>query len=342
MAAIEGDRLVARALSGGAETHLDADEIVLGPDTLAAHSLREGRAVIVSDWAQETEIPRPLPAARSHLGSSAAVPIGPPEARVGVLTAHALEPGRIGEADASFMASVATIIASAAARLAVEQQLAAHSAARGRLVAHALDAEDRARRGISEALHDGPLQDLLALGHEVARLEATTDHERHHLERVRRGISSAVRQIREVMLDLHPVLLQVGGLESALHAICAQSSRTGGYDCEVEIDPAAAGERDELVLSLARELLRNVAKHAKARTVAVRVGIEDEAVRLEVTDDGAGFSAERLADALGHGHIGVASSRERAEAIGGTFRVGPRDDGLAGTQAVALLPGSGA
>ena len=83
------------------------------------------------------------------------------------------------------------------------------------------------------------------------------------------------------------------------------------------------------MLSLARELLRNAAKHARAREVAVRVALEDDGVRLEVTDDGAGFAPDRLGDALGQGHIGVASSRERAEAIGGSFRVGPRDDGLA-------------
>ena len=46
----------------------------------------------------------------------------------------------------------------------------------------------------------------------------------------------------------------------------------------------------------------------------------------------------RLGEALGQGHIGLASSRERAEAIGGRLRVGPRSDGARGTQAVALLP----
>ena len=251
------------------------------------------------------------------------------------VTSH---PGRLGAADEAFMAGIATIIASAAARLGVERELAEHSAARGRLVAQALDAEDRARRGISEALHDGPLQDLLALGHEVSRLEASTDQERHHLERVRAGISRAVRQIREVMLDLHPVLLQVGGLESALHAICAQSARTGGYDCDVSLDPAASGPRDELVLSLARELLRNVAKHAMAHQVEVRVQRADDGIVLDVTDDGIGIEPGRLRAALGSGHIGVASSQERAEAIGGSLRVGPRADGAGGTQAVAVLP----
>jgi two-component system NarL family sensor kinase len=247
-------------------------------------------------------------------------------------------PGRVGEEDAAFMETVANVLASAAARLRSEAEVAAQSEARRRLVALALDAEDRARRGISEALHDGPLQDLLALGHDVARLEPAKAGDEAHLARMHDGVAQAVSQIRDVMLHLHPVQLQVGGLESALNAICAQQAAAAGFACEVEIEPGAAGVRDELVLSLARELLRNVGKHAGASRVHVRVTPEDGAVRLEVTDDGAGFPPGRLADALGEGHIGVASSRERAEAIGGAFRVGPRDDGRPGTQAVAVLP----
>jgi len=246
--------------------------------------------------------------------------------------------GAVGGDDEAFVAAVANVLASASARLRSEQEVAAQSEARGRLVALALDAEDRARRGISEALHDGPLQDLLALGHDVERLRPAADGDEAHLERVRTGLARAVGQIRDVMLDLHPVQLQVGGLESALAAICHQHAQAAGYSCHVEIEPAAAGRRDELVLSLGRELLRNAAKHARASEVRVRVSTDGAAIRLEVLDDGRGFPAERLADALGRGHIGVASSRERAEAIGGSFRVGPRDDGRPGTQAVALLP----
>ena len=255
-----------------------------------------------------------------------------------MLSGHSTSPGRVGHDDAAFMAAVANVLASAAVRLESEAEVAAQSEARGRLVALALDAEDRERRRISEALHDGPLQDLLTLGHDIARLRPAADGDEDQLGRVRDGLARAVTQIREVMLDLHPVQLQVGGLESALRAICAQQAAAAGYVCVVEIEPGAAGHRDELVLSLARELLRNAAKHARAREVAVRVTLEDAGVHLEVTDDGTGFAADRLGDALGQGHIGVASSRERAEAIGGSFRVGPRDDGRPGTQAVAILP----
>ena len=89
------------------------------------------------------------------------------------------------------------------------------------------------------------------------------------------GWPRAVEQIREVMLDLHPVHAPgrrpgVGAARD-LHAAGRGSAAT---TCDVEIEPAAAGRRDELVLSLARELLRNAAKHARAREVAVRVTLE--------------------------------------------------------------------
>ena len=297
-----------------------------------------GGPLIVPDWKQETRFPYAPMAERLGVRSSAAVVIGSRDAPLGVLSGHSTAPGRVGEEDAAFMAAVANVLASAAVRLESEAEVAAQSEARGRLVALALDAEDRARRRISEALHDGPLQDLLALGHEVARLRPAADGDEEQIGRVRDGLARAVSQIREVMLHLHPVQLQVGGLESALRATCAQQAAAAGYTCDVEIEPPAAGRRDELVLSLARELLRNVAKHAGASEVLVRVRRQDRAVCLEVTDDGAGFAPDRLAHALAQGHIGIASSRERAEAIGGSFRVGARDDGLAGTQAVVVLP----
>jgi two-component system NarL family sensor kinase len=332
----EGGRLVVRWLSG--RNTPGQGEVELDEDSLTAQVLRARGPLIVPGWELETRFPHAPLARELGVRSSAAVVIGPREAPIGVLSGHSTAPGRVGHDDAAFMAAVANVLASASVRLESEAEVAAQSAARGRLVALALDAEDRARRRISEALHDGPLQDLLALGHDVARLRPAAEGDEDHLGRVRDGLSRAVTQIREVMLDLHPVQLQVGGLESALRAICTQQAAAAGYVCHVEIEPAAGGRRDELVLALARELLRNAAKHAGAREVAVRVSLEDDGVRLEVTDDGTGFAPDRLGDALGQGHIGVASSRERAEAIGGSFRVGPRDDGRPGTQAVARLP----
>ena len=334
----DGAELEVRALSSGGTPFAGRTGVRLGADSLSAHVLRTGETLIVPDWERERRLPLAPLAGTLGVRSSAAVIVGTREAPLAVLSGHSEAPGRVGEEDAAFMAAVANVIASASRRLKSEAAVVAGSEARGRLVALALDAEDRARRGISEALHDGPLQDLLALGHDVERLRPAGESDEAHLSRVRDGLARAVRQIREVMLDLHPVQLQVGGLQSALQAICAQQAATAGYACAVEIEPAAAGRRDELVMSLARELLRNAAKHARAGEVLVRVALEDGALRLDVIDDGVGIPPERLGEALGEGHIGLASSRERAEAIGGSFRVGPRDDERPGTQGVAVLP----
>jgi signal transduction histidine kinase len=323
-----------RALERGQEPLLDGEPIVFGSDSLTAFAQEAGEPVVVEDWWTEQRMRQPALARRYGIRSSVAVVIGTPEAPLGVLSGHARVPRTLDAEELAFAQTVAGIVALADQRMRLEEEVAEQSAARGRLLAQALDAEDRARRAISEALHDGPLQDLLVLGHDVSRLRGDP----HHLERVREGIARAVRQIREVMLDLHPVVLQVGGLESALSAICTQQARAAGLECRVHIDPEAAGRRDDLVLSLARELLRNVAKHAGAGEVTVEVRDSPAGVRLVVTDDGRGIEPGRLREALGSGHIGVASCRERAEAIGGRLHAGARPDGRSGTQAVAVLP----
>jgi two-component system NarL family sensor kinase len=134
-------------------------------------------------------------------------------------------------------------------------------------------------------------------------------------------------------------VLQYGGLESALHAVAEQQGGAGGFETAVTVDPSAAGVHDELLLSLARELLENTAQHASATRADVAIRTEPSGVVLSVADDGAGFPPGRLDAALAGGAIGVASCRERVEAVGGTFTV--RSQPGAGTRAEARIPAAG-
>jgi len=104
----------------------------------------------------------------------------------------------------------------------------------------------------------------------------------------------------------------------------------------VTVDPAAAGLRDELLLSLARELLANAARHAHADRVDVGVHLEPDAILLRVSDDGAGFAPGRVEQALAGGAIGIASCRERVEAVSGSLTVRSAPGG--GTLALARIP----
>jgi signal transduction histidine kinase len=131
-------------------------------------------------------------------------------------------------------------------------------------------------------------------------------------------------------------MLQYGGLEAALLAVVEQERGAGEFEAHVTVDPAASGLRDELLLSLARELLANASRHSRADRVDVGVHKESDAILLRVSDDGVGFAAGRVEQALAGGAIGIASCRERAEAVGGILTV--RSAPGAGTLALVKIP----
>ena len=101
-------------------------------------------------------------------------------------------------------------------------------------------------------------------------------------------LRDVVARLRAVMVALHPTVLAYGGLDAALHAVAAQQSAAGGFEVDVEVDSAAVGQRDELLLSVARELLTNAARHARASRVELTLRSVADGVVLEVADDGAG------------------------------------------------------
>jgi two-component system NarL family sensor kinase len=239
------------------------------------------------------------------------------------------------EDDAVFLTAIANVLSDAVERRAAEHVIAEISAARGRLVAQAIDAEDRARRSISEALHDGALQELLAVRNELYAMTGQGGDDAA-LAATQERLTGIVARLREVMSALHPTMLQYGGLEAALLAVVEQERGTGEFEAHVVVDPAAAGERDELLLSLARELLANAARHASASRVDVGVHRQDGEIVLRVSDDGSGYAPGRLAQALAAGAIGIASCRERVEAVGGRLEVHSAPS--AGTHVTARIP----
>jgi signal transduction histidine kinase len=328
----DGDRLMLRAGLGWPPEQIGTREAEVGRDSHAGFTLLAGEPVVVEDWALEQRFRQPPVLADAGVRSGACVIVGDPARPYGALAAHSVHPGAVGPEHVAFLRAVANVLDSAVARLRAEEEIAEQAAARGRLVAQALDAEDRTRRQISELLYAGPLQDLLALDEELLRLEAPGEH----LGRARAGVTRAIGALRELMVDLHPVLPEVAGLESALGAVADQQARHGSFAYELSIDPEAGGLRDDLVIALARELLTNAAKHADASRVRVSVRRTAGAIFLEVADDGAGIPDGRLCTALREGHIGLASSIQRVEAVGGTLTLSPTPGG--GTAAAIHLP----
>jgi two-component system NarL family sensor kinase len=221
-----------------------------------------------------------------------------------------------------WMGAAATLLSAVLTRRNRDVEDLARS--RGRLVAQALAAEDTTRRRLAEALHDDALQNLLAARQELGAGDDAS------IDLVREGLDQAVVQLREAVFDLHPHLLDQAGLRAALQAVAERAGRRGRFTPAVEVDPGAEGVRDDLVFSVARELLANAARHSGAEHVRVRVRRRDARspeVELLVADDGVGIPPGALEAAPRRGHIGLASAAERAEAVGGAFTVGPGTGG---------------
>jgi PAS domain S-box-containing protein len=189
--------------------------------------------------------------------------------------------------------------------------------ARGELVSQLMLAEERTRQRIAQSLHDDALQLLLAAHQDL--LEA--DPGREGVERARAALGETIERIREAVAALHPVTHQQGDLQTALAAIAREQATRGGFRYTVRVEPEASGLADELILSAARELLTNVANHARASRCSVVVDRSGDMVNLEVADDGVGFSSEREQSALRDGHVGLASTIQRMKAIGGEGEV---------------------
>jgi two-component system NarL family sensor kinase len=248
-----------------------------------------------------------------------------------VLGVFSSAPFHFDRDDASFVRAVANVLGAALVRAEQANELERMSAQRGRLVAQALEAGELEQRRVADVLHDDVLQHLLFARQEIA------DGGADAAARARASVEEAATKLRRVVAGLHPVTLAHAGLTAALESLAGEQRARTGLRVDVEVDDAASGEYDRLVVSLARELLLNVIKHAEASRALVRATAQDGSLELLVADDGRGMPADAFESALVRGNIGLASARERVAALGGMTTVCPGIEGR-GTGVLISIP----
>jgi two-component system NarL family sensor kinase len=193
------------------------------------------------------------------------------------------------------------------------------AATRRALAQQALDAEARERRRLAEELHDHAIQNLLLARQEIPDIARGVPGAE---QRARDALDATSGQLRQEVFSMHPLGLESAGLGAVLRDLADDAARRGSFIATVTVEPEAehGGPRD-LVVSAARELLSNAAKHARATHVAVHVTRTVDAMELAVEDDGVGIAPGRLEEAVGRGHIGVAAMIERIRAVDGRVEV---------------------
>jgi signal transduction histidine kinase len=211
---------------------------------------------------------------------------------------------------------------------------------RRRIMADALDAEDRTREQISQLLHDEVLQSLLSARQDLANRQRAARAGDDAVTQAREAVAQAIGELRNAVAALHPVTLAKGGLAAAIRATAEIHARRGGFGVTLDVAPDAGGARDQLIVSLAQELLNNAAQHARASHVSITLHRAADSLVFEVADDGRGMDAGRPREALDRGHVGLASSAMRVEACGGRFQLDSSPG--EGTRVRVALPGGDA
>jgi len=214
--------------------------------------------------------------------------------------------------------------------------IAAHAIDRAGLLVELAGVEEHERRRLSEALHDGALQFVLAARMD---LEDVRDGDPEAVDRVDHALTQTAGLLRRTVSELHPAVLDQAGLVRAVEDL-AEALRGRGYSVELRVEGMPvrpATDADRVVFGAVRELVANVVRHSGAQSVVFDLRQEDGQLVAAVTDDGAGFDEESAARQLAAGHIGLASQRLRVEAAGGRLVAShgePR-----GTRMTVTLPG---
>jgi two-component system CheB/CheR fusion protein len=186
--------------------------------------------------------------------------------------------------------------------------------------------EQRERKRLAAELHDH-LAQLLVLGKlklgQSRRSNQPQEKRDELITETDELLSDALTYTRTLVADLSPPVLYEFGLEAAFKWLAEKMQRHGltvMVQSETEI-PKLPDDQTVLLFQSVRELLMNVAKHAKSGTATVRLECRSGELRIEVQDRGEGFHHDALAadDISRSQKFGLFSVRERIQALGGRF-----------------------
>lgn len=326
-----------RRLGRRLEASLDPQTVMLTLVDTVADALRSPYVAIELDRDDETRVEAAhgaVPADATGPRDLSEVPIVYRGATVGRLV---LSPRAANEpfspADERLLADLARQAAPAveAVRLTVDLRRS-----REELVATREEERRRLRRDLHDELGPTLAGSMMKVGAARNLIVSDPDRASALLAGLEGDVHGMIEEIRRIARDLRPPALDELGLVGVLRMRIA-SFETGSDDGRLRVAfdapddlPALPAAVEVAALRIALEALTNAARHSRASTARIGLAMNGGWLVLAVTDDGIG-----IADQASPG-VGLASMRQRADELGGSFRVEPAEGG--GTRVVARLP----
>jgi GAF domain-containing protein len=328
IALVDGDTAVYRVGAGELWESPDFEflpaRLKVGEQGITGWVAGTGEALLVPDVREE---PRYVWMRGSKTRSELTVPIKLKGEVIGVLDAQSNQLNAFDESDLSVLQALAD-----QAAIAIENARLYEQASRLAVV------EERQR--LARELHDSVTQALYGTtlyAEAAARQLATgqTELASHHLRELRDTAQEALREMRLLIFELRPSILESEGLVNALRArLEAVEERAGlAVDFQVEGETTWSSAVEEGLYRIAQEALNNTLKHACARRVSVSLKQGERAVVLEIVDDGCGFDPSV---AVPGGGLGLDGMIERAAKMSGELVLDSEPGG--GTRVLVEVP----
>jgi signal transduction histidine kinase len=189
-----------------------------------------------------------------------------------------------------------------------------------------LEKEAEARRKLARDLHDGPTQSVAAI---VMRLNfikmvlenGEVDKALEEVIKVEDIAQRTTHEIRTMLFAMRPVILETQGLIPALNQYTERLNQNEPFQVSIvnrgydgQLDPDAEG----VVFAIIEEAISNAKKHAQASEIRIGLGAGDDALFVEIRDNGVGFDVERTQSTYDQRtSLGLINMNERAEIVGG-------------------------
>ncbi len=200
---------------------------------------------------------------------------------------------------------------------------------RRHLASRLLVAQEKERKRISHELHDGLAADLAAIKYSLERKvisqEDSPSSRQMAVEEIVSVLARTMAEVRNIMNDLHPSVLDDLGILPTITWYCRQfQARYPNMSVEQKIEI----QRDEIpqllstpIYRVLQEAMNNAAKYSQGDRILVSLAGRDEGIQLTIQDNGRGFDADENYSKKGPKGLGLGSMKERVELSGGDFKV---------------------
>ena len=238
------------------------------------------------------------------------------------------ESGWLTPNDISLIRTVASQLGLAVSNATLYKEVQAREELRGELLHRVTSAQEKERQRIARELHDSVGQRATALGLGLAAASEMIRRDpaqgRRQLLELREMNNQLVLELQQLVTGLRPSLLDDLGLVPAIKGQLRQLEQQSGVLTRIVIDGnerRLEPEVETIIFRIAQEGLNNIAKHAGASFVLVRLSFNENEIKMMIEDDGRGFDTKEVGRLEPYRRWGLLGIRERVELVGGHYDI---------------------